>query len=359
MKLTEEINSEYSSFVDKYDEKQWDNIIHLFRDATVNQTWAYNHLRSKKCSTLVLKSNGTVVAAAMVRLITLKGLKIGIAYLGSGPLWRLKCNVDNINVLRNVFIALRNEYVIKRKLFMRISPYMYALNLKDCDLTHMLLGTSGFKFHQITERTLFLDLEPSEDELRKGLHPKWRNLLNRGEKIDFDIQVGTSDDLFRSFKEIYKEMLARKNYSAAISIDEIERIQSALPENLKYTIIICKLENHPMAGGVFSTIGDTGVYFLGATSNAGKKNSSSYMVQWEMIKWMKKNGLFFYDLGGCSPEKIPETYHFKAGICGKNHKIYHKIGIIDACQNPLSEIAFKSGVIIKKYLNLIRNKRSL
>ena len=77
-----QINSEYSAYIDSSNEAEWNNIMHLFRDATDNQTWAYNNERSKKWSTLILKRNGLIIASAILRLTTIPGFKIGVAYLG-------------------------------------------------------------------------------------------------------------------------------------------------------------------------------------------------------------------------------------------------------------------------------------
>ena len=283
-----ELDSEYVAIVDGIDEIEWNKLILLFGDASVNQTWAYNHVRSKKYSTLALRHKGVVVAIAIVRLVTLFDLKIGMAYLGSGPLWQLKNEEINFNSLRKILEALRKEFVINRKLFLRISPPIYTNHPNFDEINVIFQNTNGFKLQQNNERTLFLDLEPSDIDLRKGLHHKWRYHLNHVEKESFNVSIGKSNELFQSFKTIYNEMLERKKYPGAINIDEIEKIQSNLPEDLKYTIIICEKENQPMAGGIYSTIGETGIYFLGATGNSGIKNFSSNLYHWEMIKWMKK-----------------------------------------------------------------------
>jgi lipid II:glycine glycyltransferase (peptidoglycan interpeptide bridge formation enzyme) len=347
------INSEYVCSVDTMNEDDWNCIVPMFSDATINQTWTWCHEMSKKNSHLVIRKNGILVAAVMLRLLSLPILKTGIAYIGSGPMWQLNGTEVDTSILQHLIHALRIEYVLYRGLYLRISPNIFT----NIPLNQRILSEfekEKYKRKDLVEQTLFLDLQPSELDLRKGLHPKWRNLLNRGEKTGLSVRIGKEYELFKIFKGIYEEMLVRKNYPGAIDINKIERIQSALPEKLKYTIIISELEDRPMAGGIFSTIGDTGVYILGATSYEGKKNSASYIVQWEMIKWMKKHGLRLYNLGGCSPEKIPETYHFKSGICGKNPTIHKRIGIMYSCENPLSSIAFNSGMFVQKLLAFLK-----
>ncbi len=345
------LDSEYTFSVDAVDENEWDSIVPLFRDATVNQTWAYGRVRSKRTpsSHLLLKHNGQVVAAAMTRMITLPMLKGGIAYVGSGPMWRLRGEADNIEILCRILRALREEYVVRRRLFLRISPNMLT-NLPNPDEIRHVFEQEGYVCKNLNGGTLLLDLTPSIEDLRKGLHQKWRNLLNRAEKNELTVREGADDQLFKTFRKIYKEMLTRKQYATNVDMDEYEAIQSALPENLKPRIVICESEGRPMAGGVFSINGDTGIYILGATSNEGMKNKASYLVQWHMINLLKERGFRMYDLGGCSPESNQATYHFKAGICGKKPELFSRIGIMEACNNPISRFAVGSG----EFLNFLR-----
>jgi len=343
------LDSGFTYSVDIADENEWNAIVPQFRDATVNQTWAYGRVRSKGTppSHLVLKRNGQVVAAAMTRIIALPVLKGGGAYVGSGPMWRLLGEADNREILRKILQALREEYVARRGLFLRISPNMFT-NLPNHNEIRHVFEEEGYVCKDLGGTTLFLDLKPTLESLRKELHQKWRNLLNRAEKNGLTVREGTDDQLFRMFRGIYEEMLARKQYATDVDMNVYESIQAALPENLKPWIIICESEGRPTAGAVFSVNGDTGVYLLGATSDEGMKTKASYLVQWHMIKYLKKNGFRMYDLGGCSPEHNKGTYHFKAGICGKHPELSARIGTMESCDNPVSKIVVRLGEFLKR-----------
>ena len=344
------LDLEYTCLLDATDKEEWNCIIPLFRDATVNQTWAYCQVRSKNNSHLVLKRNGTVVAASVVRLVVLPVLKRGIAYVGSGPMWRLRGEADNIQILRKIVQALREEYVVRRRLFLRISPNIFT-NLPDHKVICSIFEEEGFTRKNLEQNTLFLDLEPSIEDLRKGLHQKWRNELNHAEKNNLTIREGMDSETFRTFRSVYEEMHARKQYSSDVDMNEYEAIQNALPEPLKPRIVMCESDGRPMAGAVFSTIGDTGIYLLGATSNEGIKNQASYLVQWHMIKWLKECGFRMYDLGGCSPNTNKGTYHFKAGICGKRPELFTRIGVMEACDSTTSRLIVRSGEVLSSFLS--------
>lgn len=348
-----ELDPDYSTLVDSCNEDEWNKLILLFGDASVNQTWAYNHLRSYKCSTIVLKHRGNVAAIAIVRLFKLPILNIGFAYLGSGPLWQLKNNLNDFNTLRNILIALRFEFVIVRRLYLYIHPLTYTNSPYFEDIYKTFQEANGFKYKASNEYTLFLDLKPSQADLRKGLHPNWRYLLKQGEKENFSIDIGNDYHLLKTFKGLYKEMLKIKKYPGTVNINMIEKIQLKLPEDLKYTIVISKINNNPMSGGVFSTIGETGIYFLGATNSEGRKNKASNIVHWEIIKWMKMKGLQSYDLGGVDPKELPGSYYFKSGIIGKKYEIQQRIGIIQSCENPISKIAVICAMYVFKCFKLI------
>jgi hypothetical protein len=63
-------------------------------------------------------------------------------------------------------------------------------------------------------------------------------------------------------------------------------------------------------------LGDTCVYLLGATSEAGLETRAAYLLQWNTILLAKERGIRWYDLGGVDPEGNPGVYHFKRGVGG-------------------------------------------
>ncbi len=340
------MGSEVAYAVDSANEQEWNQIVRLFRDATLNQTWAYCTVMAKKASHLVVRRGDTIVAGASLRLVVLPLANAGIAYLSSGPMWRRRGEADDLEVLRQTLHALKEEYVVRRRLLLRITPNVFT-NLNQHPAIRRVFGEEGFYCRPIEHQTLLLDLQPSLGDLRKALDQKWRNILNRAERSDLTIREGVEPGLFATFRDIYDDMRDRKKYKTDVSLDAHEVIQNALPPDLKMRIVIAESQGRPMAGGVFSTIGDTGYYVLGATSTEGMKNAASYLVQWRAVALLKEAGLHTYDLGGCSPKKVATTYHFKAGICGKRPEVASRIGILEACDSLASKLAVRSGEFLK------------
>lgn len=351
------LDSGLSCLVDAVDEKQWNAAIPRFRDAAINQTWSFGSLISGKVglSHLVLKKDGEILAGCQIRLKTLHS-GFGIAYAACGPMWRLRQKQDDIKVFRQIVRALRTEYVQWRNLFLIVKPNSYDYE-PDAAAIASILKEEGFLHGNSNDRTLMIDLSRSLEELRMGLHQKWRNQLNCVGKNNLQIYQGSDGELFEKFKRIYKEMLTRKKYANPVDIDNFERIHKQLPDTLKFQIVLCQSDSEPMAGAVFSVVGDTGFYFLGATSSGGMQSKASYLVQWRIIQWLKEHGYRAYDLGGISPETTPETYHFKAGICGKNEnngKDTKRIGEFTACKSSINSFIIKNALLIRDFTKQLK-----
>jgi lipid II:glycine glycyltransferase (peptidoglycan interpeptide bridge formation enzyme) len=173
--------------------------------------------------------------------------------------------------------------------------------------------------------------------LRKRLDKKWRNQLSRAEKNNLTIVSGRSKIEFQAFREIYSQMLSRKQFETTVDIDEFARIQESLPEQQRMHVSIAHHQGVPVAGLVASAMGNSAIYLLGATSDEGLNAKGAYLLHWTLIQAMKESGIKSYDLGGIDPEVNPGVYHFKQGFSG-----------VDICQiSPLvaSNSAMSSGMV--------------
>ena len=352
MKLFESDNlsSEYSVHIDTYLHNEWNNILLFFEDSNINQTWDYNNFRSKRNSTIVLKKNNIIILAAIIRIELLPLINKGIAYLGNGPLWRLKNGTFNKSDYQKFLSELTNEYVIKRNLYLQISTNTFNNEESFEDILNAFQN-ENFKFKFSNQFTFILNINKTIEELRTSLHPKWRNALIKAEKSNLKVRISNEFSDFIIFSNIYIEMLNRKKYKNSVDLSPYEYIQKSLPLNLKPTIVICEKEDVPLSGAVFSTCGDTAIYLLGATSNEGLQFNSSYLIQWRFIEWLKINQYSNYDLGGVDPKSVPTTYQFKSRICGKEPIQYMRLGFLINYKNVISKLIVDLGTNFKKYIS--------
>jgi lipid II:glycine glycyltransferase (peptidoglycan interpeptide bridge formation enzyme) len=346
-----DILSNYSIEVNTISQDQWYRIINDFSDASIYQTWSYDEIRfgKNKISHLIVKEGDRIVAATQVRIVKIPILRIGIAYVYWGPLWKRKNTETNTDIFRLAIRALKDEYAGRRGLLLRIYPALFS---DEVDIFEPILRTEGFTPlpNENISRTLLLDLNPSLDSLRKGLHQKWRNCLNKAERNSLELTEGTNDEMFHSFIGLYRTMLDRKNFIESNDINEFRIIQKALPDAYKMKIMLCHAEGQLCAGAIFSNLGSTGLYLFGATNTLGMKSNGSYLIQWRFIEWLKEKNASCYDLNGINPVKNPGTYKFKEGLCGKNGKDVYFLGKYDVCENKLNALCMKCiDLTISKY----------
>lgn len=327
------------------DEKIWFNTLDKFSDSSIYQTIQYAKLSrgGNNLIQVLIKKEDKIAAATLVRIIKFPFTKLGIGYIFWGPLLQ-GSNDNQDNLLTITLKLLFEEFVIKRKLVLRIVPQGFYENYKCLDIDFLNSKFRRTKKDRL-RKTIVLDLSPTLEELRKNFLQKWRNLLNKAERSNLEIVQGHDDQLFEKFLELYSELIERKKFAEGVNVSTFRRVQLSLPEKLKMRIFICLYEGKPIAGLVGTAIGDTGIYLLGATNDIGMKLPGAYLLQWEVIKWLKSESCKYYDLGGIDPEGSPGVYKFKLGLGGQE---YNYLGEFESEKNNLSKMLLNLIEMVKK-----------
>jgi hypothetical protein len=347
----------YMAEFDTVDRDEWCKIIDRFSDANIYQTWSYDAIRcgEESLSHLVLRVGDQIMAAAQARIVRLPLLGLGAAYVRWGPIWQLRNRSVDPDIFRFAVRALRNEFVCRRGLMLRIFPVLFDDSSNWC-----LDVLQGEKYTRVPEtnrqRTLILDICPSNEELRKTFNQKWRNCLNSAERNQLEVIEGTDDNLFADFIGIYQDLLRRKKFRESNDINEFRMVQRALPAEFKMRIFLCRSSGISSAGAICATIGETGVYLFGAVNDHGMASKGSYLVQWKAIQWMKKNGCRYYNLNGINPLVNPGTYHFKVGLAGKNGKDVHYLGCFDCYPGVITASLAHTADVLFPFMRKIMSK---
>jgi len=345
--------------VDHMAPDEWVDMLEVFEDANVYQTWSYGAVRwgQKNLSHLVLKRNGNVKAIAQLRIVRPTKLNFGMAYLRWGPLCHRRGSSFDGEVAVRVATALREEYVKNRKLLLKILPNAFVRSSR-AEIYQRAFSdfAQECSTNETVYRTFVLDLKPSLDELRRSLDPKWRNKLNGAEKNGLNVVSGDGPDEYRTFCQLYRQMRTRKAFDTTVEIEEFSQIQADLPKSLRMRVFICERDAVPVAGLVASAIGDSAIYLLGATSDGGLNAKGSYLLQWALIRWLKEKGIRWYDLGGVDPQKNLGVYQFKRGLSGVD---VHQLPAFTACTNVVSSAVVKLSLALNDAVRGIRRKRTL
>ena len=341
--------------VDNVSKASWSEIIRSFGDANIYQTWPYEVTRSGRAnvSHLVIKQGESVIAVAQARLIRIPYLGLGVAYVRWGPLWKRRNYTVDKEVFRQALRALRDEYVGRRGLILRVLS-----NLHDSATGEFreILKEEGYvpQVRAKPHRTIVMDIRSSLEDLYQGLHQKWRYNLKKARKRNLEIVEGEDDVLFEAFEGIHAQMRDRKQLVGLTDPALFRKIQNELGPNQKLRVILCKADGEVCSGGICSALGDTGIYLFGATSNHGTKTYASYLVHWKMLEWVRNQGCQSYDLNGINPISNPGGYQFKAQLGGIFGHDFHLLSEFDAYPNIVSKMLVSIGDRLRTKL---RNSR--
>ena len=324
-------NEGFSYVLDKAEDDSWYPVLDLFQDASVFQTIAFCRAKmpGARLEQFVLRRGSDVAASALVRVVPLPLLGTSIAYVLWGPMFHRRTGARDAPALAHALKALRDEYVVKRRLGLRIAPMLTGADGAEWS---ELFCEQGYRhvIPRVRKRTILVDLDRPLEQLRKGLDQKWRNCLNGAERNKLTIRHGEDGDLLELFLEVYREMLTRKRLGEPGDIRSFMTAQRGLPDRFKLMVFVALEEGKPSAGVICSAVGHRGVFVFGATGSSGMRNKASYLLQWRVIEWLRERRCGVYDLHGSNAEANPGVYAFKMGLCGKNGGEVEMLGHFEA-----------------------------
>jgi len=326
----------------------WYALLEDFDDANIFQTPAFATATSRSAApeAFAVVSDAGPVALALVRMFRVPLLGAAVAYVLNGPLWQLRHGTPDPEALRYAIRLLRDEYVDRRGVTLRIKPRStlggigsYAGLFAEERYTPVRAGG--------TSRTILLDLGRASQALRKGLEPRWRRHLNQAERGGLSLLEGTDDTMFDLFLPMYHEMLSRKRLAEPADFNAFMVMQRLLPALHKMRVIVAANGSQQCAGAVLSANGRRGDFLFGATAEAGLRNQASYLVHWRAIEWLKSRGCTEYDLQGINPASNPGVYAFKSGLCGKNGQEVDAPPPFDAYASMRGRLAVRGADLVK------------
>jgi hypothetical protein len=298
--------------------EEWETLAAGFADHNYRQLWDYSHMlagRQKARSRHIRIVRGEeVIGVADVR-IRRAPLAGGIAYISGGPLVR-KGDGEDVGRLKESLVALRGQLGEVEGLVIRIQGTLgderWTGAAEECFLAEgFRRSKSGREY-----RTLMVDLEPDLGEIRARLAQKWRNCLNKAERAGLEVKTATGLAEFDQFVDLFDDFRSRKGFAVDLDAKFFRELQGTLRGSDALTLRYIETDGKMAAGHLSTTLGDTCVYVLGATTDESLRTNAAYRLQWHVLKEAKEKGEKWYDLGGIDPEGNPGVYHFKSGLGG-------------------------------------------
>lgn len=312
--------------VDGFDRGEWTTYGKLFAGYNIGQTWGYGEGHCKRpfygVSRAILFQGDRPLVMAQFRIAKIPGIKIGVATCEWGPLWHFDDDRGTTDAQLSEFLSkAKEEYVKKRGLSIRFDLRSTFAEDQDAHLINVF-EKNGFKYDPQTRkyRTFVLDLSLDANELSARLHPEWRRRLKVSEKAGFEVEWGSSVEMFDRFRKVYDKMWAHKKFPTGANMNMIRKTLTIAKPEKDIVISIIGYQGEDVCAHIDSPLGNTMLSYLGASCPKARKNTNpGYFIRWAVIQKAKDMGLRWYDLGGItdlpSGEGVDE---FKKRMNGKH-----------------------------------------
>ncbi|MBU4231185.1 MAG: GNAT family N-acetyltransferase [Proteobacteria bacterium] len=281
------------------------------------------------------------ICQAMVRVLPFLGR--GLVWINRGPLWRRTPEELDVSGLSAMLVELRQYWVEERGMYLLIAPMLYREEILPSPFS-----PSGFAWVEgVTGwASARLDLSLPLAELRRLLHPKWRNCLKKAERLELLVESGCEDQVFQPVMAEYQKMLEHKGFQPSLAPALIAQWQKFLGKDRKLWGLVGKQGEERLGAILIARYGNTCEYLISAVNQAGRAANVNYLLLWQGIVHMKELGYRWFDLGGMHPQNTPAgILHFKSGLAGSPYML---VGEVEA---------YNSNIIVKAIRRYIRRTR--
>lgn len=197
-----------------------------------------------------------------------------------------------------------------------------------------------------TKFNFVLDLNPSEEQLLKNMHPKTRYNIKLAQKKGVVVEQRSDDRAFQIYLKLYFETTKRQNYHGH-DINYHTKVWQTLKNAGLARLLIAFYQKTPLTAWMLLNFKETLYYPYGGSSILHREVMSNNLVAWEAIKLGKKLKLKQFDMwGALGPNPNPTDpwlgfHKFKQGYGGKlveyigsydlvfNHTLYYTFTFID------------------------------
>ena len=297
---------------------------------------------------LVVRAGDKVVAGALMMDRVLLGKKL--SYVPYGPL--VDAAVDEAWPL--LLDGLTRES--RNSVALRLEPHEKLQEGKRARLQEVL-EQSGFrhvdKFLQ-PEATLLLDLNQSEDELLAGMRQTTRRYIRQAERAGLEVVIDTTGDRLSDFYTALQEVNQRRQFGVH-TLEYYTKAWEALEGGkLVQPYLLMVQKGGKVLGSYFVVrVGDKSWELYGGVNEEGMQLKANYLLKWQSILRMKRDGVTVYDQWGVAPissgqeqgarekgEVMYDKQHHLAGVTyfkeGFGGRRVAYIGSYDKVNQPLT-----------------------
>lgn len=329
------------------DSAVWNSTLALMPYAHILQTWEWGDFKAATTGwtprRIAYMHQGAVVAMAQV--LTRRAGPLSIMYVPKGP----ALDYGNASLRAGLLEELKRLARAQGAIFVKIDPDVTVgvgvpgqPGAYD-DPTGLQVmaewGQAGLRFSrdQIQFRnSVVIDLRKTEDDLLNAMKQKTRYNVRLAERRGVNVRFGTVDDLDMLYA-LY-EVTARRDNFVIRPLDYYRLAWGTFMKAGLAQPIIAEYKGRPIAHVIIFGVARRAWYFYGASADEERQHMPAYLLQWEAIKWAKRQGMALYDFWGApddfydQDDPLAGVFRFKEGFGGVTVR---RSGAWDYPANPL------------------------
>jgi lipid II:glycine glycyltransferase (peptidoglycan interpeptide bridge formation enzyme) len=276
---------------------------------------------------LVMERDGEVAGAGQFLVYNTPLVPGTLMYCTKGP-W---IDWEDPEAVRTFFGGVRTVAARERAHTVKIEPEA----LEEQTGVKSLLLELGFHRARSDlnyKTTMILDLSRSEEEILAAMHHKHRYNIRLAARKGVSIVHDNSDEARADFWRLMEITAERDGFR--LRDQEYDRGRwEAMRDAGQAQLFLAEHEGNRLAGMVIYTFGRKYWYRTGASSNEKRNLMPVHLLQWEVMRWAKSQGITYYDMvhvprSARLNQDHPQhgLYRFKAGFGGE---VVEHLGCLD------------------------------
>ncbi len=303
--------------------EQWSERLLRVKRLNLLQSYEYGIAMSKldrqKVRRGIIYRDGKEIGIAQVLEAGILKNVIHAQLLDRAPLWF--DGYGSIEDFKGFIDCFSKEFPKRLGRKLRFIP-----EFEDSSLACSVMNESGFiPATKEGYQTIWLDLRPDLEILRKNLNKKWRNMLNQAERKKLEIVWSEGGSNFAWLMTNYAKDKESKGYKGA-SLKTVISLSGEFSRGQNMLMGTAILDSKPIAAILLFIHGGSATYQIGYSSDIGRKARAHHLLLWSALEQLKGRNINDFDLGGINDGTAEGVKIFKKGMGGKIIKtlgIYH------------------------------------
>ena len=141
-----------------------------------------------------------------------------------------------------------------------------------------------------------------------------RKRIKRGEKLNYDLEIGNGASEIKIFLELENLTYNRQQQKKTISDTHLINFMNLIRDKIEYMVYIIKYDNNPVAARIEIIDNDIVFDWKAGADPKYFDTGLNQVIIWEVIKDMRKKGMKYFDFGGANTPTIADyksKFNFK------------------------------------------------